>query len=126
MILDSTFFIDLLKNDEGARRKLEELIDSSTPTAYSPLTFFEVSVGLPEGKGERFESVVTSMPSAPIGVSESRRAVEIQKDLYDRGEPIGVIDVLIAGTAAEQSDQTVLTRNVEEFERVDTIDVMSY
>lgn len=126
MILDSTFFIDLLKDDEDARRKLEELIDSSTPVAYSPLTLFEVSVGLPEGKKRRFESVVTSMPAAPVGVSESRRAVEIQRELYDRGEPIGVIDVLIAGTAAEQSDETVLTRNVAEFERVDAIDVMTY
>ena len=96
------------------------------PVAYSPLTLFEVSIGLPKGKEKHFESVVTSMPAAPVGVSDSRRAVEIQRELYDRGEPIGVIDVLIAGTAAEQSDETVLTRNVAEFERGDAIDVMTY
>ena len=126
MILDSTFFIDLLEGNERARKKLEELSDTSTPVAYSPLTLFEVAVGLAEDKERRFESVVASMPAAPVGVSESRRAVKIQRKLYDRGEPIGVIDVLIAGTAAEQTDQTVLTRNVEEFERVDAIDVVGY
>ena len=46
--------------------------------------------------------------------------------VHDRGEPIGAVDVLIAGTAAEQNDSRVLTRNTGEFERVESISVESY
>lgn len=38
----------------------------------------------------------------------------------------GFGDVMIAGTAAANSDPTVLTRNVDEFERVEGIDIETY
>lgn len=53
-------------------------------------------------------------------------ALTIQRKPYDRGGSIGVVDVLIAGSAAERDDETVLARNVDEFERVDGIDVGVY
>lgn len=41
-------------------------------------------------------------------------------------QAIGAVDVLIAGTAANRPGPTVMTRNVDEFERVNAIDVVSY
>lgn len=52
--------------------------------------------------------------------------MEIQRTLYDRGEPIGAVDALIAGTAATRPDSRVLTRNVDEFARVEAITVERY
>ena len=49
----------------------------------------------------------------------------IQRDLYDRGEPTGVVDVLIAATALAR-DEGVLTRTVDEFARVEDLDVETY
>jgi tRNA(fMet)-specific endonuclease VapC len=62
----------------------------------------------------------------PLGLAEAHRARSIQRELYDRGEPIGAVDVLIAATAAESADPRVLTRNVGEFARVVGIDTISY
>ncbi|UOO95162.1 type II toxin-antitoxin system VapC family toxin [Halococcus dombrowskii] len=47
-------------------------------------------------------------------------------DLRDRGERIGAREMLIAGTALGSSDPRVFTRNVDEFERVEGLDVENY
>jgi predicted nucleic acid-binding protein len=75
---------------------------------------------------ERFQRVVDDLEEVPFGPPEARRALELQGNLYDHGEAIGAVDALIAGTAAERSDARLLTRNVDEFERVDAIAVESY
>jgi predicted nucleic acid-binding protein len=129
VLLDSTFVNDLIREGEAAVERLDELIKAKTPVAISSLTVFEVGVGL-RGPGERyrerFQRVVDDLEEVPFGQPEARRALELQRDLYDRGEAIGAVDALIAGTAAEQSDARVLTRNVDEFERVDAIAVETY
>jgi tRNA(fMet)-specific endonuclease VapC len=128
MILDSTFINDLVRGRTDADNKLDELIDSKTPIAMSSLTVFEVGIGL---RGEakkhqqRFDTTVNRIEVVPLGVAESRSAVSIQHDLLNRGEKIGEVDVLIAGTAVERGED-VLTRNVDEFARVDDLAVETY
>lgn len=129
MILDSTFVHDLVREKQIATDKLGDLIDAGTPVSLSAITVFEVGVGL-RGAGaqyrQQFNSAVNALEVVPLGVSETRRALDIQLDLYDRGEAIGARDVLIAGTVAERADSRVLTRNTDEFARVDAIEVESY
>ena len=129
MLLDSTFIHDLLRDDPDAADRLHELIDAREPVALSSLTVFEIGVGL-RGDAEQyrtqFQHVVDDLDVIALGVEEARAALEIQRRLYDRGEPIGAVDVLIAGTAAQQADPRVLTRNVDEFERVDAITLETY
>lgn len=125
MFLDTTFIIDLLARDPDAEAKRDALIGASGPVGLSTLTVFEIGVGLRDGERERFETVLESLSVIPPGVPEVWRAVSIQQALRDDGEQIGVIDVLIAGTAAERGE-AVLTRNVDEFARVDGIDVETY
>lgn len=126
MLLDSTFLIDLLDRSDAAESKLRDLIATETPVSISPLSVYEAGLGLQEGERERFEEILTSMVVLPLGLAESRRALSIQRRLYDRGEPIGAVDALIAATAAESADPRVLTRNVSEFSRVVGIDTISY
>lgn len=128
MLLDSTFINDLVRGRADADRTLDELIDRGTPVTLSSLTVFEVGIGLRgEAKQYRqgFSTMVDGIETADLGVAETRRALSIQCDLYARGEPISAVDVLIAGTAAERGE-SVLTRNVDEFERVDAIGVETY
>ena len=126
MLLDSTFLIDLLDRSDAAESQLHDLIATETPVSVSPLSVYEAGLGLQEGERERFEEILTSMIVLPLGLAESRRALSIQRRLYDRGEPIGAVDALIAATAAESADPRVLTRNVSEFSRVVGIDIVSY
>ncbi len=65
------------------------------------------------------------MTVVPLRDDDTRRALSIQRTLFDRGQRIGDIDSMIAGTAAERNE-TILTRNVDEFERVEAITVETY
>ncbi|WP_254530371.1 PIN domain-containing protein [Natrinema gelatinilyticum] len=129
MLLDSTFLNNLVRHDPDASDKRDELIDTETPIAISSLTVFEIGMGL-RGDSKRymptFERVIDQIDEVPLGSQEAQRALDIQHNLLDRGEPIGAVDVLIAGTAATLSDPTVLTRNGDEFDRVAAIDVETY
>lgn len=129
MLLDSTFLNDLVREDEAAVAKLDELIAEETPVTISPLTIFEVGVGL-RGDAvsfrDRFQRVIDQLDTAPLTRRRAEQALSIQYDLYERGKPIGAVDVLLAGTATTLSDPRVLTRNTDEFKRVETITVESY
>lgn len=129
MILDSTFLSDLVRERSVAVDYLEQLIRSKTPVAVSSLTVYEVGIGLRGAATqhrEQFDSMIEDMEVVSLGQRESQRALEIQHGLKDEGEQIGAVDVLIAATAAERPDSRVLTRNVDEFARVDEIDVETY
>ena len=129
MLLDSTFLSDLVRERPVAVDYLEQLISSKTPVAVSSLTVYEVGIGLRGAATqhrEQFYSMIEEMEVVSLGQRESRRALEIQHGLKDEGEQIGAVDVLIAATAAERPDSRVLTRNVDEFARVDEIDVETY
>ena len=129
MILDSTFIHDILQDDPAATARLNDLVEARDPVALSTLTVFEVGVGL-RGDAEQyrsqFHSVVDELETVALGDAQAQAALDIQRSLYDRGEPIGAVDVLIAGTATTREDSCVLTRNVGEFERVNAIDVETY
>lgn len=126
MLLDSTFLIDLLDRRDAAANRLEELVETDTPISVSPLSVYEVGLGLQESEREEFDEILASVVVLPFGLGESYRALSIQRTLSDRGEPIGDVDSLIAATAAESADPRVLTRNVDEFERVEGIDIETY
>ena len=126
MLLDTTFLIDLLDQLDAAENALAGLIEGETPVAVSPLTVYETGIGLRESEYARFDEILASMVVLPLGHTESRRALSIQRTLGDRGEPIGDIDSLIAATAVESADPQVLTRNTDEFARVDELEVETY
>lgn len=129
MLLDSTFLHDLVRGEAVADAKLDELIAAGAPVVISSLTVFEVGVGL-RGVGEqyrdRFTAAVDDLDVVAFGTAEAHRALRLQRELYDAGEAIGTVDVLIAGTALERTDQRVLTRNTDEFARVDGLTVETY
>ena len=54
----------------------------------------------------------------PFTQQDAYHAGKIRADLKQKGTPIGVYDVLIAGQAVAQN-LILLTHNVKEFERVD-------
>lgn len=128
MLLDSTFLHDLVRGEPAAIEKLDELIEERTSIAVSVISVFEVGVGL-HGEAARYRDPyheilddISILSLRPLGAVE---AIQIQHELLDRGERIGAVDVLIAGQARSH-DMAVLTRNVDEFERVDGLDIETY
>lgn len=126
MILDSCFLIDLMAEDEGAKAKLEELVHEGAPLATSALSVTEVATGLNrESARETFEQTISRTVVVPYDYPSARRAAQLRRELRDRGEPIGAVDAMIAATALER-DEGVVTRNVDEFGRVDALRVSPY
>ncbi|USZ67180.1 PIN domain-containing protein [Halorussus salilacus] len=126
MILDSCFLIDLMANDESAVAKLDELVETATPTSVSTLTVTEVGSGLrDESERDEFDGILDRVDLIPFGVAESRRAAHLQRRLRSEGHPVGAIDVMIAATALEHGTG-VVTRNVSEFRRIDGVRVSPY
>lgn len=116
MILDATFLIDLLAGDAGAAAKLAEI--DNRPVSVPTLAYTEVAVGIdPEtDDGRTFESVMDRLPLIAYEAAAARRAVDIQRQLIDRGERIGAVDAMIAGIAVAR-DEPIVTRNASEFAR---------
>lgn len=116
MILDATFLIDLVAEDAGAVAKLDEITDRwcAVPT----LAYTEVGVGLEADSPEarRFEAVMDRLTLVPYDGEAARRAVDLQRALFEDGEVLGAVDAMIAGIALAR-DEPVVTRNASEFAR---------
>lgn len=125
MILDSSFVIDLLGGDDDAVEKLTELVLRGSPLRVSTLTVTEVEIGLHQSKADQFETVMRKLDPIAFDIDAAHTAATIQRDLRARGEQIGAVDAMIAATALE-GDGIVVTRNTDEFERVDDLDVEPY
>jgi len=116
VILDACFLIDLVAGDEAAVAKLDEIADRHivVPT----LAYTEVGVGIdpttPEGR--RFDEVMAGVPMVAYDTEAAERAVDVQRQLRDRGDTIGAVDAMIAGTALARGEP-IVTRNVGEFRR---------
>lgn len=116
MILDASFLIDLVAEDPGAVAKLDEIEDR--PISVPTLAYTAVGVGIdPEtAAGQRFEAVMERVNLVPYDAEAARRAVDVQRHLFARGEQIGAIDVMITGIALAR-DEPVVTCNASEFSR---------
>lgn len=126
MILDSNYFIHLLRRDEAAFRKGMELFDAGVPTRVSMATVFELFYGaavtLDDEDYRGVRNVLMGYPPAPIDEEIARLAAEILgKTDREAGGPMesGVEpnDAYIAATARAYSEP-VLTRNAKDFERL--------
>lgn len=116
MILDASFLIDLIADDDGATAKLREIDDERL--AVPTLAYTEVGVGIDSGttQAQQFETVMEGLSLVPYDEEAARRAVDVQRQLRTQGEPIGAVDVMIAGIALAR-DESVVTRNVSEFSK---------
>ena len=125
MILDSCFFIDLMRGDEAASAKLEGLVVDGTALSVSTVSVTEIERGLHDDDRERFDALLRDVDIVPYDRSIARRGADLLRSLDDRGEPIGALDAMVAATALEH-DGRVVTRNVSEFRRVDGLRAVPY
>jgi tRNA(fMet)-specific endonuclease VapC len=129
MILDSTFLIDVLRGDESVSSIIEN-VDSSGTAFVSSITVMELSEGIhlsdaTERERDAVHELLTDLTELSFDRDCALQAGEINGALVSSGEPIDTADVMIAATAIVH-DQAVVTRNVDHFERIDDVDVLSY
>ena len=87
------------------------------------MTLFELYYGIAratdsEAEQEKVEDVLASKPVHPADTPVMRKAGRLSGELQNDGSPVGDGDVIIGATAAVV-EEPVLTRNVDDFERLD-------
>ena len=122
MLRDTSFLIDLMNGDEDAVAKARELEQDLVQQRLSSMTLFELTYGIQRAtdsdtEHERVEQALASKPVHPADTAVMRKAGRLAVDLQNEGAPVGNGDVII-GATADVVDEPVLTRNVEDFERL--------
>jgi hypothetical protein len=130
VLLDTSFLIDLMRGDEGAVSKAEELESNLVQQRISAMTLFELHYGIvrsdqSEAERERVEDVLASKPVHPADTAVMRKSGRLAGELAASGGPVSDSDVIIGATASVV-DEPVLTRNVDDFERLDGVSIETY
>lgn len=124
-VLDTNSVLYLLK---GRGRVGERLLATSrTEVAIPAVVLYELEVGTrrstsPQRRRSQLRELVGPMRVLPFGEAEATVAARVRVELERAGEPIGPMDTLIAATALRHG-ATLVTHNVDEFERVNGLAV---
>ena len=129
MLLDTSFLIDLMDGDEGAVEKARKLESDLVQQRLSAMTLFELYYGIAratdsDAEREKVEDVLASKPIHPADTAVMRKAGRLSGELQNDGSPVGDGDVII-GATADVVEERVLTRNVDNFERLD-VEIETY
>lgn len=129
MILDSTFLIDVLRGSADVSDLIEDIDATGTPFV-SAVTVMELYEGIhladaSQGERSAVRGLLTDVTELPFDRDCAMRAGQINADLVGSGEPIDETDVMIAATALVH-DQPIVTRNVDHFDRIENLRVVSY
>jgi predicted nucleic acid-binding protein len=129
MLLDTSFLIDLMDGDDDAVEKARELETNLIQQRLSAMTLFELYYGIARStdsgaERKQVENVLASKPIHPADTAVMRKAGRLSGELQNQGDPVGDGDVII-GATADVVDEPVLTRNVDDFERLD-VEIETY
>ena len=129
MILDTSFIIDLMRNDQESIKKIAGLKKTSTNLMSTTLSVFEIWQGIEdlesEEKKDKIVKFLSSIGFLTLDVASAKKAGTIYAKLRRNGIDIGAVDSLI-GAIALLHNQTILTRNVKHFNRIENLKVESY
>lgn len=129
--VDTTFIIDILRNDRGALMKAIEL-DKEPIVFTTEANVYEIVSGVWQQKVNKekalhdMEVLLGRFTVLPLEHKGSLKAGEIAGLLSKQGRMIDDVDCLVAGILLTSGCDTVITRNVRHFERIEGINVESY
>ncbi len=130
MIFDTAFLIDVMKNDQRAVSKLQELIQRRETQLITSLTVFELFSGvaqsnMPLKERNKVMNILNGQLILHLDNDAAEKAGEIDGGLIKEGKMIGPIDSMIAGITLVKKEK-VLTRNVKDFSRIKGVEVETY
>ncbi|MBI4162185.1 MAG: type II toxin-antitoxin system VapC family toxin [Candidatus Aenigmarchaeota archaeon] len=129
--IDTTFLIDVLRNDNAAVLKSLEL-DKETIVFTTESCVYELVSGICRQKTNKerlmhdMETILNKMTVLPLDHKAAVKAGEISANLTEKGRIIDDIDCLTAGILLTNGCNNIVTRNVRHFERIDNLKVENY
>ena len=130
MILDTTFFLDLIAEDDAAVERALALERDAVPQRIPAQVVYELYVGVgytdtPDEEAARLAGVLEGRSIVETTAAIAKRAGRIDGELRRDGERLPSSDLLIGATGLA-FDEPVLTRNVDHFERIPGVTVVGY
>jgi tRNA(fMet)-specific endonuclease VapC len=127
-LLDTNVLSQLIRDPRGSvGTRLQEIGDSNVFT--SIVVACELRYGARKRGSaaltERVERLLDSIDVAPLEPGVDPLYAEIRHELESKGTPIGADDLLIAAHALEQR-ATLVTDNVDEFQRVPGLQIENW
>lgn len=122
LVIDTDVVVDHL------RRRSHILLDAlrTFPCAFTAITSYELTAvrDWQEQQRSRLEGLMARVQILSLDQSSAMRSAEIWKSLARQGQVIGLADILSAGICLA-NDLPLLTRNVEHFNRVDGLKLVT-
>ena len=130
MILDTAFVIDLIDGDEGAVEKAAELESADVVVKVPVMTLLELYIGVGKvahttQEERNVRRIIGSFPIVEMDHSIATEAGLLIGELAREGIAMKKGDAAI-GISARREDEPVLTRNVDDFERIPDLEVETY
>lgn len=129
MILDTSFLIDVLRGEDAVEDVLQT-VDARGTARISAITVMELWEGihLTEASADEraaVEDLLDGIPEVPFDRQCAKEAGRINASLETAGHPIEAPDVMLAATARVH-DHPIVTANVDHFERIDDVEILTY
>ena len=134
-LFDTTFLIDLVDGDEGAKDLAQRVDEQQTLKAISVITAHEYLRGvyylfgdnpkLLQSKLASAESELRHFEIIPYSYDLAKRSAFIEAELARAGIAIGLADTIIASTALH-FNLMLVTRDTQHFKRIPKIKVEEY
>lgn len=129
MILDTSFLIDILKNDAKAVQKSKELFSRGENIFITAISVFELWQGeedlADEGKKRKILELLSSIGHLDFDFSSAKIGGKIYRGLRNKGQLVQAEDTMIAGIAL-QNNEVVLTRNIKDFSKIEGLRIENY
>ena len=114
LILDSTFVIDHLRGDAGARDRWRRMFEEGDQPVVTEIVVCEVRTGLRAQDEDHLERFLAPTEFVQPGRETAMLAGRWRADVRDEGRTLGLLDALIAA-AAFHLGGGVVTRNARDF-----------
>ena len=112
--VDSTFIIDVLRNDRGAAAKSVQIAARPDSKFLTTPVIYEITAGLlhtrSRSEAAAFRALASRFTVLPFDEPSAIRAAEVRAELLRLGRTKGHVDVMIAGIAA-QGGHSLVTRD---------------
>ena len=130
MILETTMIIDLMDKLPSAIDKMEQLQRRREKIFISTVSIFELWTGIaqsqhPEKEYSKVIQILNSQQILDLTQTSAQEAGKINGNLWKNGAMIDPEDCMIAGIA-KSLGETVLTRNLKHFGRIEGLSIETY
>lgn len=132
--MDTNACIDFFDGDKNLLNVLNKQTDLISITT---ITIYEIDIGMEMTKRKKSEEryqnlqrkwikLTSNLRVLSLGIKEAKKSAEIYDNLKSKGILIDDNDILIAGIMLSNGVTKIITRNLRHFQRIESLEIISY